>query len=548
MENYRLFLIYALFLVLFFMWNAWQTDYGVSPLSSFSTALIPDEVIEAAKQAESKESTLSASSPHESGTASHSAISSKFVEVTTDLLAVKISLSDANLFEVQLLEYPVSLKEPNELVHLLHLADPDLFIAQSGVYTAAGTSIIPKDSEFSVSSANYHLAEDQDSLSVPLTWKGSDGIVITKTYIFNRGSYQVDIALKVENETSNSWAGQAYTQFSRTPPESEGFYSNRFYIGAVFSTENHDYKKVAFKDLDSDIFESHSANGWVAMLQHYFVAAWIPRDEGKNYYYGRHSQNNTYITGVVSPQQILNIGESGVFNFTLFIGPKVLEQLAAAAPKLQLTIDYGKLTVIAEPLFWLLQWFYKHVGNWGWAIVLLTIVIKAAFFKLSQTSYRSMAKLRKLHPQLTAIKERFGSDRQKVGQAMIELYKKEKVNPMGGCFPILVQIPVFIALYWMLQESVELRQAPFILWMNDLTLKDPYYVLPLIMGVTMIIQQKLSPTPTDPLQAKVMMLMPITFTFFFALFPAGLVLYWVVNNILSITQQWYITRQIERER
>jgi YidC/Oxa1 family membrane protein insertase len=247
------------------------------------------------------------------------------------------------------------------------------------------------------------------------------------------------------------------------------------------------------------------------------------------------------------PQQTVAPGESREFKLTLFAGPKILDRLAGIAPGLELTVDYGKLTIIAEPLFWLLGWFHDLVGNWGWAIVLLTVVVKLIFFKLSQTSYRSMARMRKLQPRLLALKERYGGDRHKVGQAMMELYRKEKVNPMGGCLPIVVQIPVFIALYWMLIESVELRQAPFIFWIHDLTSKDPYYVLPLLMGASMLIQQKLSPAPTDPIQAKVMTLMPAMFTIFFAFFPAGLVLYWVVNNILSITQQWYITRQIDKE-
>jgi YidC/Oxa1 family membrane protein insertase len=547
MENYRLFLFYVLLLVLFLMWDAWRTDYGpisiVPPLSSQSSI-----------SSESPSPTLPGEVPDTSPLKmadidNSSVLEGQTIKVKTDLLAIKIAVPSGDLYEAQLLNYPVSLKEPNEVVRLLHQANPDLFIAQSGLHAASGSSVISEIAEFSAPKSYYELAKGQDSLVVPLVWRDKNGIKVTKTYTFRRDSYQIDLDIKVENRTDQAWTGRAYAQFSRTPPESSGgFYTSRSYIGAVFSTKEHEYQKVKFSDLDSEPFESHSPAGWVAMLQHYFVAAWIPRDEqGINYYYGRHAQDSRYMTGVMPPQQTLAPGGSGEFKFTLFTGPKILDRLSAAASGLQLTIDYGKLTIIAEPLFWLLGWFHNLVGNWGWSIVLLTVVVKLTFFKLSQTSYRSMARMRKLQPRLLAIKERYGSDRHKVGQAMMELYKKEKVNPMGGCLPIIVQIPVFIALYWMLLESVELRQAPFILWIHDLTLKDPYYVLPLLMGASMLIQQKLSPAPTDPIQAKVMTLMPAMFTFFFALFPAGLVLYWVVNNILSITQQWYITRQIDKE-
>jgi YidC/Oxa1 family membrane protein insertase len=545
MENYRLFLFYALLLVLFLMWDAWRTDYG--PISI--VPLLPPQSSTSSKDSSPTlpERVPDTSLPQMADMDTSSVLEGQTIEVKTDLFAVKIGMSSGDLYEAQLLNYSVSLKKPNELVHLLHQANPDLFIAQAGLNATSGSSVIPETAEFSAPKVYYELAEGENSLTVPLAWKDKNGIKVTKIYTFQRDSYQIDLDIKVENRTDHAWTGRAYAQFSRTPPDTGSFYA-RSYVGAVFSTEELEYQKVDFGDLDSEPFESHSPGGWVAMLQHYFVAAWIPRDEqGTNYYYGRHVQDSRYMTGVMPPQQTVAPGGSGEFKFTLFAGPKLPDRLAAAAPRLQLTVDYGKLTIIAEPLFWLLSWFQNLVGNWGWAIVLLTVVVKLTFFKLSQTSYRSMARMRKLQPRLLAIKERHGSDRHKVGQAMMELYKKEKVNPMGGCLPVVVQIPVFIALYWMLLESVELRQAPFILWIQDLTSKDPYYVLPLLMGASMLIQQKLSPAPTDPIQAKVMSLMPVMFTIFFALFPAGLVLYWVVNNVLSITQQWYITRQIDKE-
>lgn len=545
MQNYRLYLFYALLLVLFLMWDAWQTDYG--PISILPQPPQPHA------STEDTSSTLPESPDVEPPKITQRVPSStregQAITIKTDVLTVKIGTANGNLYEAKLLNYPVSSKKPDEAVRLLHRASPDLFIAQSGLRKASGPLAIYETASFSAPKAHYELAPGEESLVIPLTLEGENGVKITKIYTFHRDSYQIGLQIKVENGTDHAWTGRAFAQFIRTPPQSNGFFT-RSYVGAVFSTKGETYDKVTFDDLAAESFERSSTDGWVAMLEHYFVAAWIPREQGDNYYYAKHIKelgSSRYIAGVMLPRKTMAPGENGAFQFTLFAGPKIQDRLAATAPKLGLTVDYGILTVVAEPLFWLLSWFHGLVGNWGWAIVLLTLVVKLAFFKLSQTSYRSMARMRKLQPQLLTIKERYGSDRHKVGQAMMELYKKEKVNPMGGCLPILVQMPVFIALYWMLIESVELRQAPFIFWIQDLTSKDPYYILPLIMGVSMLVQQKLSPTPADPIQAKVMSLMPIMFTFFFAFFPAGLVLYWVVNNILSIAQQWYITRQIENE-
>jgi YidC/Oxa1 family membrane protein insertase len=287
-------------------------------------------------------------------------------------------------------------------------------------------------------------------------------------------------------------------------------------------------------------------DGWIAMIQHYFVTAWVPSPQEVDHFYSRAVGSNTYVLGMTGPLQEVAPGESATFASELFVGPKIQDRLKALAPGLELTVDYGWLTVIAQPLFWLLKAIHGLVGNWGWSIILLTVLIKAVFFKLSETSYKSMANMRRLQPRMTSIREKFAHDKQKMNQAMMELYKKEKINPMGGCLPIVVQIPVFIALYWMLLESVELRMAPFMLWIQDLSAADPFYVLPLLMGASMFIQQRLNPAPPDPIQAKVMMALPVVFTVFFLWFPSGLVLYWLVNNILSISQQWVITRRIEK--
>ncbi|MCW8828659.1 MAG: membrane protein insertase YidC, partial [Gammaproteobacteria bacterium] len=299
-----------------------------------------------------------------------------------------------------------------------------------------------------------------------------------------------------------------------------------------------------FDDMRKETLSRNIEGGWAAMIQHYFLSAWVPQPDEAANYYSKAPGGNRYILGMVSPAMSVAPGESQSISSRLYVGPKLQDQLEEVAKGLELTVDYGFLTVIAKPLFWMLELIHSFVGNWGWSIILITIMIKAAFYKLSETSYKSMAQMRKLQPRLKQLKERFGDDKQKLNEAMMKMYREEKINPLGGCLPILVQIPVFIALYWMLLESVEMRQAPFMFWIQDLSIKDPYFVLPVLMGITMFIQHRLNPTPLDPIQARVMMILPIAFTFFFMFFPAGLVLYWVVNNTLSIAQQYYITRVV----
>ena len=320
------------------------------------------------------------------------------------------------------------------------------------------------------------------------------------------------------------------------------------YTGSVYYNEEAKFEKVDFDEMEDNRLSVDSKGGWIAMIQHYFLSAWVPvQDADYRIYTLSNVKVNpaTYTVGQLSATRVVAAGGDTEFSSQLFVGPKLVNRLEEIAPGLDLTVDYGVLTFLSKPLYWLLSWYHGFVGNWGVAIILLTFTIKAVFYKLSETSYRSMAKMRKVSPRLKTLKERYGDDRQKMNQAMMELYKTEKINPMGGCLPILVQIPVFIALYWALLESVDLRQAPFFFWIEDLSVKDPFFVLPLLMGISMIIQQKLNPPPPDPIQAKVMMALPFVFTIFFAFFPAGLVLYWVVNNVLSITQQYIITKRIE---
>jgi YidC/Oxa1 family membrane protein insertase len=337
-----------------------------------------------------------------------------------------------------------------------------------------------------------------------------------------------------------------YAQFRRIPPESSGGLGTIYtYTGPVLSKPEKPYDKIDFSDLDSIDLQETIAKGWLAMIQHYFAAAWIPQSDAPHDYYSKAPTNEPYVVGMITPTLTVEPGGERSIGLDLYSGPKVQEKLIAAAPGLERTVDYGWLFFIAEPLYVALQFLYKFVGNWGWAIILLTFGIKLIFYPLSAASYKSMARMRTLQPKMMSLRERYADDKPKLQQAMMEMYKKEKINPLGGCLPILVQIPVFISLYWVLLETVELRQAPFMFWLKDLSTHDPLYVLPLLMGASMFVQQRLSPAPPDPMQAKVMMAMPVVFTVFFLWFPSGLVLYWLFNNLISILQQWVITRRME---
>ena len=428
---------------------------------------------------------------------------------------------------------------------LIH-SDPDsAHILQSGLRNKENRAPT-HHSIYRADQLEYRLADGADVLEVPLYWS-QDGIEVTKTYRFRRDDYLIDVIHEVSNQSAEDWQGSEYRQIQRTRPldESRLLYT---YTGSVYYNEETKYEKVDFDDMEDEQLKVNSFGGWIAMIQHYFLSAWVPDQESENLVYSIANTRrapSTYTIGMRSQNLLVPAGESGQFSSGLFVGPKLVSRLEEISPGLDLTVDYGVLTFLSKPLYWLLAWYQSYVGNWGLAIILLTFTIKAVFYKLSETSYRSMAKMRKVSPRLKTLKERYGDDRQKMNQEMMKLYKEEKINPMSGCLPILVQIPVFIALYWALLESVDLRQAPFILWIHDLSVRDPYFVLPILMGISMVIQQRLNPPPPDPIQARIMQALPFVFTFFFAFFPAGLVLYWVVNNVLSIIQQWMITKRIE---
>ena len=579
-NNPRALLYLSLVFVLFLIWQAWQQDYGApdttrggteveapplseappngvpsgemptseTPLSETPRSQVPQADMPPAAQAPQGSPAPGAlgSVPPASPVVAHPR-----VRVMTDVLDVDIDTQGGDLVRAELPTYPVSTETPNIPFRLLS-TEGKLHVAQSGLVhdqTPAGDQAQRAPSHHAVyqtEQAHYALRPGQDTLEVPLIWEGPDGITVIKRYTFERGQFLVKLTHEVRNQGQGIWRGGQYRQLRHGPVTDEGkqpfiytFTGAAYYDGA--------FEKIGLDDMAEEPLNKEIVGGWAAMLQHYFVSVWVPKPDEHNLYYTKVVQGEVpeHLIGMRSDSVTVAPSESKRFETELFIGPKIQERLTAIAPGLELVVDYGIFTVLAKPIYWLLERIHRVIGNWGWAIVLVTLLIKLVFYKLSETSYRSMARMRKVQPRLQDLKERYGDDRQRLNQALMELYRKEKINPLGGCLPIVIQIPVFIALYWVLLESVELRQAPFMLWIDNLSSRDPYFVLPILMGITMLIQQKLNPTPLDPLQARVMMIMPIVFTVFFAFFPAGLVLYWFVNNLLSIAQQWVITRKIE---
>lgn len=545
MDNFRLILAIMLSLLGTMIWEAWQIDY-VRPKQALTMA---------EPSIKSGESTEMPTIPTEvvgkgddmplliDGTAG-----SKNIIVETDVYKMEIDTKGGTITKLWLSEYAQSTEKPEDKYLLLeNNSKENYFILQSGIIAEVKDNAPNHKAPFISENESYNLADGSEELSVPLIWQGTNGVTVEKKFIFRRGSYLIKMEQKVVNNSNQQWSGRDYRQIVRRKPVAEtgaGFVYT--YTGGAFFSPETKFDKVEFDEMDSTALAQDVIGGWIAMIQHYFIGALIPEPGDKAHFYSNKLSNNEYIIGSYGQAQRIEPGENTVFKGNLWLGPKLQQQLENTAAGLELTTDYGWLTIFAKPIFWFLNYIHQWVGNWGWSIVILTILIKLAFYRLSAASYRSMAAMRKLSPKLQAIKERYGEDKERFNKAMMELYQKEKVNPVGGCLPILVQMPVFIALYWVLLESVELRDAPFILWINSLSAKDPYFVLPVIMGISMLIQQKLNPTPPDPMQAKIMMALPFIFTAMFAFFPSGLVLYWVVNNILSIAQQWRITQVIDK--
>ena len=554
MEQQRLLLFIALALILFLLWDAWQRDFGPQPVAPVAAPGVPGQPAGAADVPLGPDTPAQAPSMQAvPGTVAESGVlkSGQRIEVTTDLFRTEIDSVGGDLRIVDLLNYPEKAGQPDKPFRLMNDTLPNLFVSQSGFTRKKdrgdGTLIAAPNhtTPYQTKASRYVMGEGDNSLNVDLVWISPEGVEFTKRYVFTRGSHLIEVQHIINNKGGSDWRGNLYQQLQRTQvsevDQSQFIYT---YMGGVIYSPEEKYQKIDFADMQESDLKQEVTAGWVAMIQHYFLGAWVPNKDIAQVFYTQYLKNNTrYVIGMKSAQEYrVAAGSEQIFTNRLFVGPKLQNKLEVIAPGLELTVDYGFLTFIAKPLFWLLDTIHGFVGNWGWAILLLTLLIKLVFYKLSEASYKSMANMRRVQPRLMSLKERYAGDRQKMNQALMDLYKKEKINPLGGCLPILVQIPVFIALYWVLLESVELRQAPWVLWIQDMSAKDPYFILPLIMGVTMFIQQKLNPAPMDPIQAKVMMVLPIVFTIFFAFFPAGLVLYWVANNILSIAQQWYITR------
>ncbi|MBT7309048.1 MAG: membrane protein insertase YidC [Gammaproteobacteria bacterium] len=472
----------------------------------------------------------------------------QMVQVETDLFNIMVSTEGGDLRRADLLQHGKNTENRDQPFRLLD-DGAQFFIVQSGIKGAQGTAKqrYPGHNSLYHVEQNHYLLGSEDSLRVPMVWDDEEsGLTITKTYIFHRNSYKIDLEYQIENRGTDAWKGGIYAQLLRNEEVAEAESAFIYtYTGGVAYTQEEHYQKIDFDEIASSSLTRSTPEGWVAMVQHYFLGAVIPHKGEQPTLYTYQPAQGRYAIGAILPAVSVEGNSSELLSIQLYVGPKDQDQLEQIAEGLGLTVDYGWLTFLAQPIFWVLKQIQDVVGNWGFSIILLTMLIKLVFFKLSETSYRSMAQMRKLTPRLTSLKERYGDDRQKMNEAMMRIYREEKVNPMGGCLPILVQIPVFIALYWVLLESVEIRQSPFIFWIDDLSAMDPYYILPLLMGGSMLIQQRLNPAPIDPIQQKVMMILPIVFTVFFAFFPSGLVLYWVVNNLISISQQYYITRKIE---
>ena len=473
------------------------------------------------------------------------------ITVSTDVLELAIDLVGGTVVDTSLTTYPIRQKVPDEKVTLFSSKGESLFIAQSGLLSRQPAP--NHTSTYQAAEMSYVMAPGADELRVPLTWSDDGGLRVTKTFIFKRGEYDIEVRHTVTNDSDTSWAGSRYDQLQKAKEleKDDGGFSNpeRYsFSGIGFYSPDEKFEKADFDDVADEPYQRSFSDGWLAIIQHYFFAAWIPPAGEQNTYSTQvfaPSGWPRYIARAVSPPVNVGPGQNHTFKSLLYVGPKLQDKLDNIAPGLQHTVNYGIFTVFSKPLFWLLSKIHKFVGNWGWAIVLLTVLIKLAFFKLTEAQYKSMARMRKLQPRIEALKERYGDDRQRMSQAMMEMYKKEKVNPLGGCLPILVQIPIFIALYWVLLESVELRQAPFIGWLTNLSVRDPYFILPALNAAFMILTQRLTPTAgMDPMQAKMMKFMPVAFSVMFAFFPAGLVLYWATNAGLSLAQQWYITRKI----
>ena len=540
MDTQRSALLIVFLFSLFMLWDGWQR-FNQPPAAP---AVATDATAAQSAGAQAPVPTVSSAAAPSDVPQTTAVAQTAAARVVTDLFIADVSAEGGSIIRLELLKHHAGPESEGNFV-LLDNGSVNLYHAQSGLI---GDGMPTHKTVYQLSQGELKLADGQDKVELRMTAAGPDGVAVTKVLTFNRGSYRIDTRFEIANNGSAPVAAHAYFQLLRDGKAvSAGTSMLSTFTGPAFYTEAGKYQKVDFSDIDKGKakFVTKAPDGWVALVQHYFVSTFVPAAGVEREFFAKKVGDNLYTAGVIVPVQPAAAGATSTVEVPLYAGPQIQSNLDAMAPGLDHVVDYGWLKIIASPMHWVLEKLHALVGNWGWAIILLTILIKAIFFPLSAASYKSMAKLRLVTPRMQQIKERHGNDRVRMQQEMMELYKTEKINPLGGCLPILIQIPVFIALYWVLLGSVEMRNAPWIGWITDLSIKDPYFVLPIIMGVTMFVQTKLNPTPPDPIQAKVMLFLPVIFTGMFLFFPAGLVLYWTVNNILSIAQQWQITRMIE---
>ena len=568
MSNIRLFLLMALALIGLQLWSAWERDYGPRPDAAPTEATAPVATGDAVPTADVPSAsgevpdvpseTAAAPASGETPTEAVAASEDRRIIISSDVLRLTVSTRGAEIRQAELVTYPISLERKDVPVKLLNEDLERYFVSQTGL-VANDMAAPDHTAMYAVEGESFALANGSDALEVPLTWTDPSGVSVRKIIRLERGSFTVGIRHEISNQSALPWKGSQYRQMQRVPPpRPSAFAFNNpelyAYVGAAVYSPDEKFQKLKFDNFVEEPYQRTFAGGWSAMQQHYFVGAWVPDAAEQTTYETAILQPNgtlptRYLMRQKSPLVEVAPGATQSIAARLYLGPKLQNELPKVAPGLQYTVDYGMVSFIAQPLFWILNQIHKLVGNWGVAIILLTLLVKLAFYRLSESQYRSMAKMRKLQPRLEQLKERFGDDRQKMAQAQMDLFKQEKVNPIGGCLPILLQLPVFFALYWVIFEAVELRQAPFFLWIHDLSLKDPLYILPILNVAVMWFTQKMSPTPgMDPVQKKVLQTMPLIFGVMFAFFPAGLVLYWLTNGLLGLIQQVVITKRIEAEK
>jgi YidC/Oxa1 family membrane protein insertase len=558
MDNRRIFLLAALGIVAFAIYQSWMLDYGPKPTAdqavpaASTAAPVAATAVAPAAVATSRAGTGAVVAPGVAGALPKG----QPIHVRTDVLDLTLDTAGGDIRQASLLKYPETLKEPGKPVRVLDDSAATLMVLQGGLQAQQGDAP-GADAQFTTPQTEYALAEGSDTLKVALTWNDGHGLTLVKTYTLKRGSYEIAVDYSVQNAGKAPWTGSAWLQWQNrwTPPHTSLFSGTARYEYQRFAMHGgKGYQQLDFNKVGETPVSQTEDGGWAAVVEHYFLAAIIPAGQQKNLIYSnctydaaKKCTGDAFVSGTVSAPRTVAPGASVDYASTLYLGPKVQTQLAAVAPGMELTVDYGKLTVLCQPIFWLLEHIEKFIGNWGWSILILTLLIKGATYKLNEMAGRSMAKMRHVQPRIKALQERYKDDRQKLSQAMMEFYKKEKINPTSSCLPIVIQIPIFFALFYVLTDSIELRHAPWMLWIHDLSAPDPFYVLPVIYGVAMFIQQHLQPQPADKTQALMMKVMPLALVFLYAVLPSGLVLYYLANSIITIAQQRYINNLIEKE-